>query len=67
MTVAKKLVASIAVLVALAAGAIAYGGNSSAHRAAVGATACAPSTETPVALVPGLNYDPATMIPRGIC
>lgn len=67
MTLAKKLVASIAVLVALAAGAVSYGANSRAHRAAVSSTACAPSTKTPVALVAGLTYDPSTMIPRGIC
>lgn len=31
------------------------------------ATAGAPRTRRPVAIVPGLTYDPRTMTPRGIC
>lgn len=65
--VAKRLVAFISLIVALAAVAIAYGARPRAQRAVVRARPCAPSTRQPVAVVSGLSYDPTTMIPREIC
>lgn len=63
---AKKLVATISVLVALTAVAAAYGGTLRAQHAAARATVPAASARRPVAMVPGLQYDPGTMIPRGV-
>lgn len=63
---AKKLVATFSLLVALAVVAIAYGGKPRAQHAAARAAAPAQSARRPVAMVPGLQYDPQTMIPRGI-
>jgi hypothetical protein len=71
--VAKKLIATSSSIVALAAVAIA--GSATPAGARPDATACAgklraavaaPGTRLPIALVPGLRYDPGTMIPRGV-
>ena len=63
---AKKLVALISLLVALTAVALAFGGMSPAQRSTVRSAAPAPSARRPVAMVPGLQYNQGTMVPRGI-
>jgi hypothetical protein len=77
----KKHATTVAVLVALAAftiaspataasarrGAAACAGQRQAHRAVARATAGGARARRPVAMVPGLRYDPRTMIPRAIC
>ena len=77
----KKLITTALLLVALATVAIgslatpasakidatACTGQLRAQQAAGRATAGAPSMRRPVAMVPGLKYNPRTMIPRGIC
>jgi hypothetical protein len=75
----KKLITTALLLVALATLAIVSPTPASARiddtafagqfraRAVGSATAGVPSTRRPVAMVPGLKYNPRTMIPRGIC
>jgi hypothetical protein len=71
--VAEKLVTMISLVVALVA--VATTGWVASASAKADAIVCAgklrlavgaPRTRRPVAMVPGLRYDPRTMIPRGI-
>jgi len=77
----RKLITWVSLLVALAA--VASASPATPASAKIDATACtaqlraqqavrhatagAVRTRRPVAMVPGLKFDPGTMIPRGIC